>query len=90
VTYPTGNFPIAINLGDLNGDGLLDLGVSCFGADFDLFRNLGGGVFGNHTTLPAVNAGSCMVLHDRDGDGDVDVTGVDELADRVLLFRQDG
>ncbi len=89
-TYATGSFPIAIDLGDLNGDGLLDLTASCFGADFDLYRNLGNGLMGNHTVLPAVTAGSCTVLHDRDGDGDVDITGIDELADRVLLFRQDG
>jgi len=89
-TYATGTFPIAIDLGDLNGDGLLDLAASSFGADFDLYRNLGNGLMGNHTTLSAVTAGSCTVLHDRDGDGDVDVTGIDELADRVYLFRQDG
>jgi VCBS repeat protein/Big-like domain-containing protein len=88
-TYMTGSFPIAIELGDLNGDESLDLGVSCFGADFDLYRNNGNGVFGNHTVLPAPTAGSCMTLHDRDGDGDIDVTAVDELADRVLLFRQE-
>jgi hypothetical protein len=89
-TYAAGSFPIAIELGDLNGDETLDMGVSCFGADFDLYRNNGTGLFGNHTVLPATTAGSCMTLHDRDGDGDIDVTGVDELADRVLLFRQDG
>ena len=89
-SYATGSFPIAIDLGDLNGDGRLDLTASCFGADFDLYFNLGNGSLGNHTTLPSVTAGSCTVLHDRDGDGDVDITGIDELADRVLLFRQDG
>lgn len=89
-TYAVGSFPIAIDLGDLNGDGLLDLTASCFGADYDLYLNLGNGLMGSHTVLPAVTAGSCTVLHDRDGDGDVDITGIDELADRVLLFRQDG
>ena len=89
-TYATGSFPIAIEIGDLNGDELLDVVVSCYGSDFDLYRNLGNGLLGNHTTLPAPSAASCVALHDRDGDGDLDVTGVDEIADRVLLFRQDG
>ncbi|MEQ1894493.1 MAG: FG-GAP-like repeat-containing protein [Planctomycetota bacterium] len=89
-TYATGSFPIAIELGDLNGDELLDLAVSCYGQDFDLYKNLGAGVMGNRTVLTAPSAASCLTLHDRDGDGDIDVTAVDELADRVLLFRQDG
>jgi hypothetical protein len=89
-SYATGSFPIAIDVGDLDGDGWLDLVASCYGADFDLYENLGNGLMGNHAVLPAVTAGSCTVLHDRDGDGDVDLTGIDELADRVLLFRQDG
>lgn len=89
-SYATGSFPIAIDLGDLNGDGWLDLTASCFGADFDLWRNLGNGLMGNHTVLSSITAGSCTVLHDRDGDGDIDITAIDELADRVLLFRQDG
>lgn len=89
-TYATGSFPIAIELGDLNGDEWLDLAVSCYGQDFDLYRNLGGGLMGNRTVLAAPTAASCLTLHDRDGDGDLDVTAVDERADRVLLFRQDG
>jgi hypothetical protein len=39
--------------------------------------------------LPASGAGSCAVLVDRDGDGDLDLTGVDELDDLLMLFRND-
>ena len=38
--------------------------------------------------LPAFVTGSCTVLHDRDGDGDTDITGIDELGDVVILFQQ--
>jgi hypothetical protein len=33
------------------------------------------------------SAASCVVLHDRDGDGDLDITGIDELDDLLLFFR---
>lgn len=80
-----------MDFGDYNGDGRLDLAVSNYGAsDFSLYANLGNGLFGNKQTLPAQVAGSCTTLHDLDGDGDVDITGIDEEADRVFIFIQQG
>ena len=38
-------------------------------------------------TLAATKAGSCAILHDRDGNGNLDMTGVDEMADVILLFE---
>ncbi len=90
-SYVTGPFTIAADVGDLNGDGLLDLAGSSFnGKSYTLFRNLGGGLFQNARVLPAQSAGSCTVLHDVDGDGDVDVTAIDEVADKVFVFLQGG
>jgi len=40
----------------------------------------------NPRTLPAASAGSCAVLHDRDRDGDLDMTGIDELNDLIFIF----
>ncbi len=86
----TGGFPLAVDVGDLDGDGDLDIVTSNFrSADFTVFQNDGGAVsqFG---TLPATAAGSCAILHDRDGDGDLDMTGIDELDDLVFLFVNPG
>lgn len=64
--------------------------TSSYGSgDFHVYTNNGSGVFTMRFTLPAVMAGSCAVLHDRDGDGDTDITGIDENADRIILYRQD-
>ena len=41
-------------------------------------------------TLAATKAGSCAILHDRDRDGDLDITGVDEKDDKILLWENPG
>ncbi|HLT46366.1 MAG TPA: FG-GAP-like repeat-containing protein [Rubricoccaceae bacterium] len=83
---PSGSFNIAIDLGDLDGDGDLDVVSSNYGtADYSVFENVDGApTFA--FTLDAIQAGSCMTLHDRDGDGRLDMTGIDERADYALFF----
>ncbi|MBT8382980.1 MAG: VCBS repeat-containing protein [Ignavibacteria bacterium] len=88
--YSVGSFPIAIDLGDVDGDLDLDIVTSNFtGANFTLYENNGEGVFINRNDLPANQAGSCAVFHDRDNDGDMDMTGIDELQDLLILFTND-
>lgn len=84
-----GDFPIAIDLADADGDGDLDMASSSFGGGlFTIHRNIGGGVFAQALVIPVPGAGSCTVWHDRDGDGVLDLTGIDELDDSVFLYRQ--
>jgi hypothetical protein len=40
--------------------------------------------------LKASSAGSCAILHDRDNDGDLDITGVDEIDDFIFLYENVG
>ena len=93
-SYSSGqNFPLAIDLGDLDGDGDLDLIVSNFGVfgaqngQWRLWENDGQGNFINPQDLPASSAASCSVFHDRDNDGDLDITGIDELHDLLFIFN---
>jgi hypothetical protein len=90
-TYAAASFPIAIDLGDIDGDGDLDLMTSNYtGRNWTYWENNGAGVFGNRRTLAAAQAGSCATFHDRDNDGDLDMTGIDEEADLIFLFRNGG
>ncbi|NNG27096.1 MAG: T9SS type A sorting domain-containing protein, partial [Ignavibacteriaceae bacterium] len=88
--YPVGAFPLSVDLGDVDGDLDLDIVTSNFtGANFTLYENDGTGVFVNRNDLPSNQAGSCAVFHDRDNDGDMDMTGIDELQDLLILFTND-
>jgi hypothetical protein len=86
----TGFFPLAVDLGDLDGDSDLDVVISSFSRDWRIFENDGTGNLTLNATYPASRAGSCAVLHDRDRDGDLDMTGVDEEHDVIVLFENPG
>lgn len=84
---------VAIDLGDIDGDGDLDVAISNLGAyinHWTIYENDGAGIFSNPRTFAGGAAGSCAVLHDRDRDGDLDMTGVDESADLLVLFDNPG
>ena len=88
--YSVGNFPLSVDLGDVDGDLDLDIVTSNFtGASFTLYENDGTGNFINREDLPSNLAGSCAVFHDRDNDGDMDMTGIDERQDLLNLFTND-
>ncbi|WP_443632963.1 FG-GAP-like repeat-containing protein [Candidatus Marifrigoribacter sp. Uisw_064] len=85
--YAVGSFPLAIDLGDLDGDGDLDVMASNYSGSFTLYENIGNGLYSNPITYPSIIAGSCTVFHDRNNDGALDITLIDELADVVILYR---
>ncbi len=82
-----GSFLVAIDLGDLDGDGDLDVVSSNFGSkDWSLFETRPGRTFGPRRVFAIPGGAACMTLHDRDDDGDLDMTGIDEIDDLIYLF----
>jgi hypothetical protein len=83
------------DMGDINGDGLLDIFVTNLdGQTHSLYKNLGKGLFANVTfasgvgeaTLPYVGFGAAFVDYDNDGDLDMAVANGDVI-DNVKLVR---
>jgi hypothetical protein len=84
-------FPLAVDIGDIDGDGDMDFITSNYASkNYTVFENDGTGQFTTPVTLLAPKASSCAILHDRDNDGDIDITGTDEEADVILLFKNVG
>ncbi len=87
-THPLDGFPLAIDAGDLDGDGDFEIVTSDFDSgQFLVFENEGGRFRRHPAALAARTAASCAILHDRDNDGDLDITGIDEIDDLLFLFE---
>ncbi|MCL4265509.1 MAG: VCBS repeat-containing protein [Anaerolineae bacterium] len=85
--YPIDPFPLATDLGDIDGDGDLDWATSSFSGDWHLFLNNGDGVFTLRQTFPATSASSCALMMDMNNDGTLDLALIDEIADEVQLMH---
>ncbi|MDE0960795.1 MAG: FG-GAP-like repeat-containing protein [Planctomycetota bacterium] len=90
IPYPADNFPLSTDVGDLDGDGDLDWVISSYLGDWFIYLNDGDGNFTFFQEILAPIAASCAVMMDIDNDQDLDLTLIDELADVVIIYEQEG
>ncbi len=90
--FDDATFPLAIDLGDLDGDGDLDMVTSNYSSkNYSVLENDGQGNFSLAVLLQTPflgpdNLASCAILHDRNNDGDLDISLTDEGEDLLILF----
>lgn len=84
---PLDPFPLATDLGDIDGDGDLDWATSSYSGDWLLFLNNGQGQFLLARRFEPTSAASCALMLDADNNGTLDLALIDEIADEVILVQ---
>ncbi len=94
--YPTGSSPRSVAIGDLTGDGNLDLAVANYGivtnepGSVSVFANRGDGSFQAKLDYQAGRGSSSVAIGDLNGDGKPDLAAANALDDTVSVFANRG
>ena len=93
VTMPTGTLSQKVALGDLDGDGDLDIAVTGSNSStnpLNIFLNQGGGTFAPRQDYPAGVLATGLELGDVDGDGDLDAAIGDTNGGNIVVLLNNG
>ncbi|MCF8428811.1 MAG: FG-GAP-like repeat-containing protein [Bacteroidia bacterium] len=89
----TGTGPLTVSLGDIDGDGKLDLTVANFSNTVSVLRNtstsgtITSGSFAARVTVATGNGLSNVTIGDIDGDGKLDLTLVNATSNTISVLR---
>ncbi len=90
-TYPTGQGPLSVAIGDVTGDGKLDVVVANETSnDLSLLAGNGDGTFASPVPLPVGKTPRSVALGDLSGDGALDIAVANFGDDSVGVLTNDG
>jgi len=90
--YPTGTTPRNLTMGDIDGDGLVDLTTANeWGNSFSILRNTSPGIgnigFASKVDYAAGNSTQSVAIGDLNNDGRVDLSVVNRVSNTLSIYR---
>lgn len=90
-SLPAGEFPLSVDVGDFNGDGVPDLATADFASDtVSVFLVNGDGTFTESATVPAGGGPFSLDVDDLDSDGPLDLVVANLGGDDVWVILGEG
>ncbi len=91
MNFVTGANPVAVAIGDFEGDGRLDLATSnVVDGTISILRGNGDGTFAPGATLAAGNYNQQLAVGDFNGDGNADIAVTNLFGNDVMVFPGNG
>jgi phospholipase C len=84
----TAKAPNALAIGDVNGDGILDIVTANAANNVSVLLGSGGGLFQAQTTYPTNTVPTAVVIGDFNNNGRLDIAVTDSTANRVSVLSQ--
>jgi uncharacterized protein (DUF2141 family) len=85
--FGTGSGPVAVAVGDINGDGKLDLAVANFTSDtVSILLGTGTGSFGPKTDFGTGSRPASVAVGDLNGDGKLDLAVANDFGNTVAIL----
>ncbi|CAF3155451.1 unnamed protein product [Rotaria sp. Silwood2] len=91
MNYTIGEYPTAVQVGDIDRDGILDVAVACEAGVLSILIGYGGGLFKHVVNYNSASSGLTFIIAaDIDSDTDLDIVAASAAGSNIQIFYGNG